>query len=157
VLNDDARDRLASYRNYGRVCCFKGFDADSFAFNTQADSRAFEAQFERFGRYLELGLDLYGYVTLTGPEVSASTRGVPDLLDRLQRVHEHLPLRVTPLQIDDFTPTRERDQRGGRGRFAAAAAVQEAAIAIWTSELERRFPSELRSRPVVDIPMRARR
>lgn len=157
VLDDDARERLASYRNYGRVCCFKGFDEASFAFNTQADPSAFEAQFERFGRYLDLGLDLYGYVTLTGPEVTAASRGIPDLLDRLQRIHENLPLRVTPLRIDDFTPTRERDERGGQGRFAAASAVQEAAIAVWASELERRFPAELRSHPVVDVPMGARR
>jgi len=152
-LDDAGRERLATYSNYGRVCCFKGFDAESFTFNTQAQPAGYDAQFERFARYLALGLDLYGYVTLTGPDPGAVADGVPRLLDRLQAIHPNLPLRVTPLKIGDFSPTREREQRGGHGRFAAAATVQDAAIAIWTAELERRFSPELRSRDVVDVPM----
>jgi uncharacterized Fe-S cluster-containing radical SAM superfamily protein len=156
VLDDVARDRLAGYRNYGRVCCFKGFDTDSFSFNTGARANAFEAQFERFKRYLELGLDLYGYVTLTGPDSGAVDAGVPNLLDRLQNIHPDLPLRVVPLHIDDFTPTRERNLRGAQSRFVAAAAVQERALAVWQAELERRYPSPLRERPIVDVQLERR-
>ena len=36
-LTDDDRRLISSYRNYGKVCCFKGFDRQSFAFNTNAD------------------------------------------------------------------------------------------------------------------------
>ena len=153
-LSDAQRERLVAYRNYGRVCCFKGFDAASFAFNTTARPEGYDAQFERFGRYLELGLNLYGYVTLTGPEVAATAQGVPTLLDRLQALDPNLPLRVIPLSIGNFSPTRERDARGGHGRFDAAAPVQEAAIAIWNAELERRYPAELRARAIVDVPLR---
>lgn len=152
-LDDAARRRLAGYRNYGRVCCFKGFDAQSFAFNTGAQPEGYDRQFGRFARYLELGLDLYGYVTLTGPDLEAVTAGVPDLLDRLQGLHPLLPLRVVPLQIGDFTPTREREARGGDSRFKAAGRVQAQAIACWTAELTRRFPAELRARSTVDVPL----
>jgi len=152
-LDQAARDRLASYRNYGRVCCFKGFDAEAFSFNTGAQPDAFEAQFARFARYLDLGLDLYGYVTLTGPDEAAVPAGVPALLDRLQTIHPNLPLRVVPLQIGDFSPTRERDRRGGHGRFEAAARVQESAISHWTAELERRFSPEMLALGIVDVPM----
>lgn len=152
-LDAAARDRLAAYRNYGRVCCFKGFDAEAFAFNTGARPDAFEAQFRRFGCYLDLGLDLYGYVTLTGPDEAAVARGVPGLMDRLQALHPNLPLRVVPLQIGDFSPTRERERRGGHGRFEAAARVQEGAIALWTAELDRRFSREMRALGVVDVPL----
>jgi len=155
-LSDAQRERMIGYRNYGRVCCFKGFDAASFAFNTTAHPEDYDAQFERFGRYLDLGLDLYGYVTLTGPDVAATARGVPTLLDRLQALDPNLPLRVVPLAIGNFSPTRERDDRGGQGRFEAAVPVQEAAIAIWNAELERRYPADLRARAIVDVPLRAR-
>ncbi|MBI1198713.1 MAG: hypothetical protein GC203_12695 [Phenylobacterium sp.] len=152
-LSDAQRERLAAYRNYGRVCCFKGFDAASFAFNTTAQADGYDAQFERFGQYLELGLDLYGYVTLTGPGVAAAANGVPALLDRLQRLDPNLPLRVIPLEIGNFSPTRERDARGGHARFEAAAPVQDAAIAIWMDELDRRYPADLRTRAIVDVPL----
>lgn len=155
-LSEAERARMVRYRNYGRVCCFKGFDAASFAFNTGARREDFEAQFVRFGRYLDLGLDLYGYVTLTGPDVGAVARGVPALLDRLQILDVNLPLRVIPLCIGNFSPTRERDARGGQARFDAAVPVQEAAIALWMAELERRFPADMRACGIVDVPLGAR-
>ncbi len=155
-LTGAQRERMVAYHNYARVCCFKGFDADSFAFNTTARPEDYDAQFQRFGRYLDLGLDLYGYVTLTGADVAATTRGVPSLLDRLQTLDPNLPLRVVPLSIGNFSPTQEREARGGQGRFAAAAPVQEAAIALWNTELERRYPADLRARAIVDVPLRRR-
>jgi len=65
-LSPGDRLRLATYRNYGRVCCFKGFDEESFSFNTGADSLCFDRQFELFKAYVDLGLDLYAYATFTG-------------------------------------------------------------------------------------------
>ena len=59
---------MSGYRNYGRVCCFKGFDAASFSFNTRAAQSDFEKQFMIMRQLLELGLDVYGYITLTGPD-----------------------------------------------------------------------------------------
>jgi uncharacterized Fe-S cluster-containing radical SAM superfamily protein len=40
------RQLLASSSHYGRVCCFKGFDEASFAFNTKAAPSLFTRQFE---------------------------------------------------------------------------------------------------------------
>jgi uncharacterized Fe-S cluster-containing radical SAM superfamily protein len=148
ILEESQRSRLVAYRNYARVCCFKGFDEASFAFNTQAAASAFDAQFEIFSRYLELGLDLYGYLTLTGPEVSSVAVGVPKMMDRLQACHEALPLRVVPLRIDDYTPTKERVARRSVTRYAAAREVQAAAIKVWRQELERRFSLTDRARPI---------
>ena len=37
---------LREYRNYGRVCCVKGFDSRSFAFNTRAAPEDYERQFD---------------------------------------------------------------------------------------------------------------
>ena len=54
-------------RELRAVCCIKGFDARSFSFNTRAAEDGYEQQFATLRRVLELGLDTYGYVTLTSP------------------------------------------------------------------------------------------
>ena len=156
VLDDKARQRLASHRNYGRVCCFKGFDAASFTFNTQAESVGYDHQFEIFRRYLELGIDLYGYVTLTGSDLGTVSSGVRDLVDRLRSIHEALPLRVVPLKIENFTPTSERDQHRAARRLGIATAVQEAAIERWNLELERNYTVAERALNITEVPLRKR-
>ena len=60
-LDDSQKAMVKEYVNYGRVCCFKGFDATSFAFNTKADPNLFDRQFELMKRFIELGIDLYAY------------------------------------------------------------------------------------------------
>lgn len=155
-LSDRDRNRLASYRNYGRVCCFKGFDASSFMFNTQSDAAGYERQFEIFNRYLALGIDLYGYVTLTGEHLTGVYAGVADLVDRLQKIHEALPLRVIPLKIENFTPTHVRDAGRPERRFKIASAVQEAAVDRWKRELERRYSAAELSQNISDIDLRER-
>ncbi len=155
-LDQPGRERLARHPHYGRVCCFKGFDEASFSFNTQARPEAFVRQFEIFQSYLDLGLDLYGYVTLTGPDSAVAEPGVKALVSRLRAIDEYLPLRVIPLEIADFAPTRERDQRGGAGRFAAAADVQSIAIATWNQELERHYGVAERATSISDVPLGAR-
>ena len=45
-LSPEDREEIAQYRNYGRVACFKGYDADSFSFNTHAAPEAFDRQFD---------------------------------------------------------------------------------------------------------------
>ena len=88
------RELLSSYPNYGRVCCIKGFDSRSFAFNTRASAADYDRQFEILRRVIALGLDVYGYVTLTSPHDDGVEQGVCDLIDRLQaffaRSNHHL-------------------------------------------------------------------
>jgi uncharacterized Fe-S cluster-containing radical SAM superfamily protein len=68
VLSEDERKLVAAYPFYGRVCCFKGFNRESFAFNTGAAPEEYDEQFRRMRRLLDSGLDVYGYVTLTTPD-----------------------------------------------------------------------------------------
>jgi len=146
---------LRRYRNYGRVCCIKGFDATSFAFNTQAAVQDYDRQFEILRRVLDLGLDLYGYVTLTSPREDGVARGVSDLLDRLQAIDPNYPLRVIPLRIQVFTPVGRRIVHDDMRHRSLA--VQEEAIAAWIDELERRFSPDLRASQICDVPLRTRR
>jgi uncharacterized Fe-S cluster-containing radical SAM superfamily protein len=129
------QELMRRFPNYGRVCCFKGFDANSFSFNTQADESAYDAQFEIMKRLLEWGLDIYGYVTFTGPSDEGLSDAMSRFVDRLQLLHPNLPLRVVPLEIREFTPVGPRmdDIR------TLSLQVQAKAIAVWIEELERRF------------------
>lgn len=152
-LEERDRRKLAAYQNYGRVCCIKGFDAASFVFNTTASPVGYDSQFHILRRYLSLRLDLYGYVTLTGTDLSSVGSGVTNLIDRLQSIHEALPLRMVPLKIANFTPTDKRS-KGNTERFALADAVQQAAIERWTHELDRRYTRAERGLNIAEVRLR---
>jgi hypothetical protein len=151
-LSAEQRKAMAEYQNYGRVACFKGFDAASFAFNTRAAPGAFDTQFELMKRLLALGLDCYGYATFTGENALEISSAMARFVDRLQMLDENLPLRTIPLHIDTFTPAKPRLNDARR----SALRVQEAAIAAWNEELERRFTATDRARPITEVPCGAR-
>jgi uncharacterized Fe-S cluster-containing radical SAM superfamily protein len=137
---------------YGKVCCFKGFDETSFAFNTLAAPELFARQFELMHRLLdETPLDLYCYVTLTSPDDSDVAAKMASFIDRLQEVDENLPLRTVPLEISVFTPVGSRLTDTHR----RALEIQNKAVAAWSEELERRFGTEQRETPITDVPLRA--
>jgi uncharacterized Fe-S cluster-containing radical SAM superfamily protein len=127
---NDAQRRMLRHPKYGRVCCFKGFDEESFAFNTGAEPQEFDRQFERFLRYLDLGIDLYAYVTLTGPSAINIKEKVSEFVERLAGVWEALPGRTVPLRIDTFGPMVARNSHRD---FSTALEVQDAAIAVWNN------------------------
>jgi uncharacterized Fe-S cluster-containing radical SAM superfamily protein len=134
-LQPDEIQELAGLRNYGRVGCFKGFDAESFSFNTKADPKLFAEQFALMTRLVQAGFDVYGYVTLTTVVETGIEAKMAEFVDRLQQVHPNFPLRTVPLRISVFTPTQARlgpDQE-------KALDLQERAVVAWNYELRRRF------------------
>jgi uncharacterized Fe-S cluster-containing radical SAM superfamily protein len=150
VLSDAQRDTVKGYAGYGRVCCFKGFDSESFSFNTSAAPDEFSLQFERIARLINLGVDIYGYVTFTCPNVLNLRAKMLTFMDRLRAISELLPLRVVPLHIESFTPT------SGRLNIlrSQSLANQCAAVLEWNENLVRLYPSSLRNSPIYDIPLR---
>lgn len=153
-LTKDELTLLRSYRNYGRVCCFKGFDAYSFAFNTKAAEDDYEQQFKIMRRLLDLGLDLYGYVTLTSPRSDGVTTGVRSFVDRLQDLDPNLPLRTVPLEIRMFSPVGARLAANDERQISMG--VQQDAIAAWNEEIEKRFEPAERAHPILAVPLRTR-
>lgn len=143
---------MVQFQNYGRVACFKGFDASSFAFNTRAAPEAFDAQFELMNRLLTLGIDCYAYATFTGANSAGISSQMARFVDRLQLLDENLPLRTIPLHIEPFTPVEPRLNDARR----EALKVQEAAIVAWNEELERRFNATERALPITEIACGAR-
>ncbi len=148
-LSDADRDLIQSYPSYGRVCCFKGFDAASFSFNTKAAPELFDRQFDLMERFVRTGIDLYAYATFTSASVSGLQHAMCAFVNRLQRIHHNLPLRTVPLRIEIFSPVRSRLDDGKR----AALAYQDDAVAAWEEELERRYSARERARHVTEISL----
>jgi uncharacterized Fe-S cluster-containing radical SAM superfamily protein len=137
--------RLVSYKNYGRVGCFKGFDKESFSFNTTAEPTLWKKQFKIMRRLVETGFDMYGYVTLTSSNTKSIFSKMINFVDMLQeKVHPNFPLRTVPLKILEFTPTvhRMNDQH------YKAIEVQNEAVSIWNEEIEKRFSLEERIKKI---------
>ena len=121
-------NRVAGRRGYGRACCLKGYDAGSFSFNTGAAPEGWERQLEILAGYARAGIDVYGYVTLTGPPGAQARDAVLRLLDRLQAMDPTLPLRVVPLRVTEFSTMTSRLDPARRG----AMVEQDAAALAWT-------------------------
>jgi len=143
------RQELAAYPMYGRVACFKGFDAASFAFNTRADPKAFALQFELMKRLVAERIDCYGYATFTAEIDIGLDAAMHDFVDRLQHIHPNLPLRTVPLRIEPFSPVVPRLDDSRRN----ALVVQDAAIAAWNGELGRRFTRAEREVAIDRVPL----
>jgi uncharacterized Fe-S cluster-containing radical SAM superfamily protein len=144
-LSSSDLETVRNSPNYGRVGCFKGYDRESFAFNTSAEPNLFFEQFKLMRRLVDAGFDVYGYATLTSPNSADVRAKVREFVDRLQNeVHELFPLRTIPLRIRKFTPMVQRHQP----EQAIALEIQEEAAKAWCEELEARFDADTRSRAI---------
>ena len=148
-LSDSEIDLVGSADNYGRVCCFKGFDEGSFSFNTLAEESLFSQQFKLFRRFVDLGIDVYAYAILTSPTADRIVDRMRSFVDRLQTVHENLPLRTIPLQIQIFGPVLPRTGHEQR----EALKIQDSAIEAWNREIEERYSPSKRALPITDISL----
>lgn len=132
---------------FTRVGCLKGFDAESFAFNTGASKQLFDRQIELLGRLVETGFDQYGYITLTTLSLENLESKISELFDKIQKqVHPNFPLRIIPLRIFKFNVNDSR-------YIKQAEKNQFQVLKAWNSELEKRFSkSELRT-PITEISL----
>ncbi len=151
LLSRQDRELLDSAPAYGKVGCFKGFDENSFAFNTAAAPSLFGRQFELIDKLIrETSIDLYGYVTFTTPDDRDIEGRMATFVNRLQKVAPLLPLRVVPLEVGAFTPTRPRMGT----EHERALTVQAEAVAAWQDELRRRFSPEQLALSICDVQLR---
>lgn len=148
-LSADEQEIVRNYRNYGRVGCFKGYDDISFAFNTGVSPDFFGTQFDIIKRLHSFGIDIYCYVTLTTPSIYDSEDKVKIFIDKLQSIHQNLPLRTVPLLIHPFTPVRSRMDETKE----TAIKTQWHIVELWKKELSERFSSEMLNMNVAEIPI----
>ncbi|MVM35682.1 hypothetical protein GO755_37050 [Spirosoma sp. HMF4905] len=146
-LSKEELHRLASYQNYSRVGCFKGFDKKSFSFNTKAEPELFHTQFQLMNRLIKEGFDVYGYITLTSPDDSNLKNKIADLIDIIQNsVHPLFPLRTVPLQIFKFTPTASRMN----SEHERSIEIQKEAVLAWNEEISKRYSVTVSTKKIVD-------
>ena len=138
---------MASFPNHSRVGCFKGFDENSFVFNTKAPKSGFDRQFAVMRDLLADGFDMYAYATFTSLDDSRVASAMGDFVDRLQAVHPLLPLRTIPLEVKPYSVTRSR----GVADLRRVLDRQDAAAQAWESQLLRRFTSEQLARPYEQV------
>lgn len=150
-LSDDERDLVSTFRGYGRVGCFKGFDQASFSFNTLAAPELFERQFVLMRRYAETAIDLYAYTTFTTMVADGIEDAMKRFVDRLQEIDRSLPLRTVPLQVAAFGVVKKRLSVND-DRYVAIE-NQKRAIEAWKKELEARFTSTERALSIADVPV----
>ena len=146
-LDDKQIDFIKSYKNYARVGCFKGIDNETFSITTRIEGKRFDYQFEHFNRLNGLGIDLYGYITLTAPTNHNFEYVIPKLLDRFQAIHENLPLRIVPLKIESYTPVKSRISK----QHLDLLEGQMIAIKVWKKQLKQRFNSRMLEMDISDI------
>lgn len=144
-------DRVVRYRNYGKVGCFKGFDATSFSFNTRSAPELFDKQFSIFDRTVKLGIDVYGYATFTSTDESKIGERMSEFLDRLQSISRLLPLRIAPLRVSSFRPVEAESRMGAAHQKSME--VQEEAISHWNTGIENRFTAFERSLPIYEVAL----
>ncbi len=146
-LSDEEQVEVASYRNYAKIGCFKGFDEDSFAFNTAAEEGGLSRQLAFMARSIDSGIDMYAYATFTSPSSIDVSGKMEHFVDRLQTIHPNLPLRTIPLEVQVFTPTAGRL----RPEHLLAMQVQKLAVDQWSKQLHQRFSAQERTASICDI------
>jgi uncharacterized Fe-S cluster-containing radical SAM superfamily protein len=151
-LTQSERDEITAYRNYAKVGCFKGFDSESFAFNTMAEPEHYQIQFDLMRRLIDAGLDMYAYATFTCARRENLRARMRCFVDQLQEVHPNLPLRTVPLEVQVFTPTKGRIRPG----HLIALEAQREAMEEWRGQLEERFSQDQRNRSICDVSLVSR-
>jgi uncharacterized Fe-S cluster-containing radical SAM superfamily protein len=139
---------MKTYANFGRVGCFKGFSPESFHENTMARPELLKRQIDIMSRWVELGIDIYGYITLTTSELGGMRASLRKFMDDLQNETYHsFLLRVVPLEILPFTPTIQRmkdlQERSIKNQYDVLAA--------WLDELDSRYSQKERELPIYMI------
>ena len=139
---------MAKTPGFARVGCLKGFDAESFTFNTRAYGSLFNQQIELLGRFVEAGFDQYGYITITTMNTDDLPGKMARLLDKIQnRVHPNFPLRIVPLRIFGFNANANRySQRAEANQFRA--------LESWLAEMQRRFSATELSTLINEVNIR---
>lgn len=148
-LSNEQIKYIRNYKFYGKVCCFKGYDSHSFAFNANLPEIYFDKQFEIFEKYYSVGLDLYGYVTFTTDDLNDLEEKMAKFIERLRRIHPLLPLRVVPLKITIFKPVQNRLNTN----YVDAIENQKQVYRVWRKQLENMYDGKLFDLRICDIPL----
>ena len=126
---------MRQYKNYAKVCCLKGFDNESFEYNTGIDKEEFDNQIKRLKNCIDIGFDVYGYIILVCKDLNNIESRVKQIMDKLQEISHFLPLRIIPIKIEKFSAVLERLNE----KREQSILNQYQVLQIWNNELSKRF------------------
>src|SRR5438477_3971404 len=102
--------------------------------------------------FIGSGIDVYAYVTLTTPTTEQLENRIRKFVDKIQFIHPNLPLRTIPLEIEVFTPVKQRlDETNNQ-----ALKNQQRAMQCWMEELAKRYPVKMLRTSIADIELKPR-
>jgi len=147
-LTDDDFEVMRNFKNFGRVGCFKGFSPESFHENTRAHPEIFKRQIDIMSKWVNSGLDMYGYITLTTSSLDNFEQSLKNFMDEVQdKIHPDFLLRIVPLKIALYTPVEGRIDK----KTSDAISNQNVVLSAWNDELAKRYSREDRERPIYSI------
>lgn len=134
-LTNEQINYMTNYKNFAKVCCLKGFDEESFEYNTGINKDEFNNQIKRLKECIDIGFDVYGYIVLVCKNLNNIKMKIKHIIDELQKISHFLPLRIIPIRIEKFSNIienidEEREQ---------AILNQYEVLKIWNNELKNRF------------------
>jgi uncharacterized Fe-S cluster-containing radical SAM superfamily protein len=150
-LSENDFEIMKNFKNFGRVGCFKGFSPVSFHENTMVSPEIFKRQIDIMSRWVSLGLDMYGYITLTTSDLNDAKQNLKNFMDDVQnKIHSNFLLRIVPLKIDLFTPTSSRMNKKRQDSIFNQYDV----LSLWKDEIDNRYSKEEQKRPIYSIEIR---
>jgi uncharacterized Fe-S cluster-containing radical SAM superfamily protein len=136
---------MHEYKNFGRVGCFKGYSPESFHENTNAPLEIFQRQIDIMSKWVNFGLDMYGYITLTTSNLNGVQPAIRKFMDTIQeKIHSNFLLRIVPLRIYPYGPTQDRMDKSRQN----AIFNQYEVLKIWNEELANRYSKKERESPI---------
>lgn len=126
---------IAKFLLANRVGCLKGYNYESFIFNTNGSKEDFDNQFRILSRLLESGFDIYSYATFTTPSIKNLAADMSAFVEKLSTIHSKLPLRIIPLRIHNFKNAQLRS----KSIHIDSMELQHCVIDAWEYELLMRF------------------
>jgi uncharacterized Fe-S cluster-containing radical SAM superfamily protein len=150
-LTPEDFDLMKKYKNFGRVGCFKGFSAKSFHENAGIPSEYFKRQIDIMSKWVKLGLDMYGYITLTTSDITELKPEISRFMDVIQKkIHPLFLLRIIPLKISVFNPTKKRMTNW----MQIALSHQYDVLDAWNEELNNRYSKSERQTQIYSIKIK---
>lgn len=134
-LSREQIEYMKMFPRHSRTGCFKGYDAESFSFNTKAHPDLFRRQFKIFDSFIKEGFDMYAYATFTGMPIHNIDKIMRIFVDELQKIHYYLPLRTIPLKVSLFSVNKKKISH----EYLVAIEFQYTAYEVWHNELLKRF------------------
>ena len=134
-MSEEQINYMTKYKNYAKVCCLKGFDNESFEYNTGINGKEFDNQIKRLKICIDIGFDVYGYIILVCKDLNNIEFKIKQIMNKLQEISYFLPLRIIPIKIEKFSAVIERlnEER------EQSILNQYQVLKIWNNELKNRF------------------